>query len=638
MKAKSLIVITLLAVLTPTPLTPPVHGRSAGGPATASVGASPVMFIENAGQFADGARFQVQGATSASVTVQQQAQNVELVGQIGGVTYAMAVQGTYSYIGVGPRLVILNVSDPSHPTVVGQTGVLPGGVVDVVVEGGYAYVADREGGLFILRFTGGEATHSISGRVVDGSGNLIPDVTISDNAGHTTTTGSDGRYTLSGRAAGAYTITPSKSGYTFSPASRTVTLPPDATGENFTGTLVPTTGKTPVVFVHGWRGFPLQIFGCTNQKYQPISLQEAKDYFQGLGDRLKADGGYSNSEIFYALLVSNPCYTPSLRDNVPHLMAAIDEAKAATGKRKVILIAHSMGGLVARTYIEGPNYRNDVESLFTFGSPHHGVPADVIPFLLNGLTLGSTCADYQPAVCDFTAPGMWLFNNNHRKNNNVIYHLADGFIDTLPLLSVGDGQYQAVYSVPDAPGYAEARLVATGATADGLSFERGTSPALQISPNTFTLADGYSDFRTDSGLNVTAYINATVNGTVGLSADLVNTSGNFVAHALTVEDVNAGAATLMLQFDGATIFASQRNRLYILTNGPAHRRARRLTGHAGSAGGLHDCIVSVCGLCLQPTLFAHGDAQSVAKDGRGGPAGEVGSARPRLDGKEVRTG
>jgi len=60
------------------------------------------------------------------VTVAQQSQNVELVGQIGGSTWAVAVQGNYAYIGVGPRLVILNTADPAHPVVVGQTGVLPG--------------------------------------------------------------------------------------------------------------------------------------------------------------------------------------------------------------------------------------------------------------------------------------------------------------------------------------------------------------------------------------------------------------------------------------------------------------------------------------------------------------------------------
>ncbi len=80
--------------------------------------------------------------------------------QIGGATYAVAVQGNYAYIGVGPRLVVLGVSNPAGPTVIGRTEVLPGVVEDapgyaegVAVSGTYAYVADRDGGLIILRFT-----------------------------------------------------------------------------------------------------------------------------------------------------------------------------------------------------------------------------------------------------------------------------------------------------------------------------------------------------------------------------------------------------------------------------------------------------------------------------------------------------
>ena len=84
------------------------------------------------------------------VATQQQAQNVELVGQIGGVTDAVAVQGNYAYIGVGPRLVILDVSDPANSTMEGQSPVFPGIVYGVVVTGGYAYVANADGGLRIV--------------------------------------------------------------------------------------------------------------------------------------------------------------------------------------------------------------------------------------------------------------------------------------------------------------------------------------------------------------------------------------------------------------------------------------------------------------------------------------------------------
>ena len=86
----------------------------------------------------------------AGVAAQQQAQSVALVGQIGGLTSAVAIQDSYAYIGVGPRLVVLDVADPAKPVVVGQTGVLPGVVQDVAVAGDYAYVAAAYSGLRIV--------------------------------------------------------------------------------------------------------------------------------------------------------------------------------------------------------------------------------------------------------------------------------------------------------------------------------------------------------------------------------------------------------------------------------------------------------------------------------------------------------
>ena len=90
------------------------------------------------------------GIAANPAAPQQQAQNVELVGQVGGDANAVAVQSAYAYVGVGPRLVILDVSDPAHPAVVGRTGVLPGAVSGVAVAGDYAYVADQDSGLRIV--------------------------------------------------------------------------------------------------------------------------------------------------------------------------------------------------------------------------------------------------------------------------------------------------------------------------------------------------------------------------------------------------------------------------------------------------------------------------------------------------------
>jgi hypothetical protein len=67
-------------------------------------------------------------------------QNVALIGQLGGITIAAAVDGNLVYAGVGPRMLILDATTPSSPTAVGQTEVLPGFVWDVALAGGFAYV------------------------------------------------------------------------------------------------------------------------------------------------------------------------------------------------------------------------------------------------------------------------------------------------------------------------------------------------------------------------------------------------------------------------------------------------------------------------------------------------------------------
>ncbi len=75
---------------------------------------------------------------------------LELVGQIGGETRAVAVEGDYAYFGVGPRLFVMNVSNPADPALVGQSAVLPGMIQAVAIAGDLAFLATGESGLRIL--------------------------------------------------------------------------------------------------------------------------------------------------------------------------------------------------------------------------------------------------------------------------------------------------------------------------------------------------------------------------------------------------------------------------------------------------------------------------------------------------------
>ncbi len=81
-------------------------------------------------------------------------------------------------------------------------------------------------------------TYSISGTVTLSSSEALQGVTMTRTGGVTTTTDSSGVYKFAGVLSGAtYTVTPSMTGYSFTPANRTVPISgADVTGQNFTAT------------------------------------------------------------------------------------------------------------------------------------------------------------------------------------------------------------------------------------------------------------------------------------------------------------------------------------------------------------------------------------------------------------------
>ena len=81
-------------------------------------------------------------------------------------------------------------------------------------------------------------TYSISGTIQTAGGAGLTGVTVTAGF-HSAITGVGGTYTIPGVPAGTYTVTPSLSGYTFSPATISVTVGPNATGINFTASGAP---------------------------------------------------------------------------------------------------------------------------------------------------------------------------------------------------------------------------------------------------------------------------------------------------------------------------------------------------------------------------------------------------------------
>ena len=81
---------------------------------------------------------------ASAATTGALAQNLEVVGQIGGGYRAVQVVGNYAYAGEGPSLVVWDVSNPDAPQVVSRLLLNPlNHVRDIQVTGGLAYIAEE---------------------------------------------------------------------------------------------------------------------------------------------------------------------------------------------------------------------------------------------------------------------------------------------------------------------------------------------------------------------------------------------------------------------------------------------------------------------------------------------------------------
>ena len=80
---------------------------------------------------------------------------------------------------------------------------------------------------------------TISGQIKNGGGAGLSSISVGlyqgDSLKLSALTNGEGRYTFSNVAAGTYTVRPARTGVTFDPLSREVTVPPAATGIDFTG-------------------------------------------------------------------------------------------------------------------------------------------------------------------------------------------------------------------------------------------------------------------------------------------------------------------------------------------------------------------------------------------------------------------
>jgi pimeloyl-ACP methyl ester carboxylesterase len=185
-----------------------------------------------------------------------------------------------------------------------------------------------------------------------------------------------------------------------------------------------------VVFVHGWQGTGSQ-----------LNEETVKDQFPDIRIRLM-QAGYP---IYYAVLKSSKDNgTPSIfsDENYNLLKEAIRKAKIESGKNKVILIAHSMGGLISRRYVNAnnPDYAGDVSKLFTFGTPHEGIVFSMYETWIFNQNGGKPVFEYcnpppqissklgnppRDAACDYVY-NMHEFNRLYPLRNDVNHYFVSG--------------------------------------------------------------------------------------------------------------------------------------------------------------------------------------------------------------------
>jgi parallel beta-helix repeat protein len=128
----------------------------------------------------------------------------------------------------------------------------------------------------------------------------------------------------------------------------------------------PVSGLDPVIVIPGIMG--------SWKKDGAWTIDPIFHTYDNLCEELLANG-YEDGENFSVFPYE---WRDSNIDNAKLLHNRIAEIKSQTGRPKVDIVAHSMGGLLAREYIESDYFDNDVDQLITIGTPHLGAPKDYV--------------------------------------------------------------------------------------------------------------------------------------------------------------------------------------------------------------------------------------------------------------------
>lgn len=305
----------------------------------------------------------------------------------------------------------------------------------------------------------------VSGTVLDRDGNAISGITLTltgtDDKGNsvqrTSSTNAAGFYSFIDNNAGSYTVTatgdaPKENGGSLAaaqcdgtPTNNACALVHAATGAqltaNFTYTLCDSSSRDPngspvtdcpIIFIPGFLGTKI---ACDGQELWPnfprpdfTDMRLTADGFTDAGapgtcggDAQAVQGpaglvsSVAGSDVYgstFDFLVSlagasrMDVFTFDWRRSPQAAVAALDQEVdrmlTTTGATRVVIMAHSMGGLVTRAYIDDPAHADKVERVLTLGTPYWGAPKAIFA-LLEGDT--ETPAIAKLDALNLTRPG-----------------------------------------------------------------------------------------------------------------------------------------------------------------------------------------------------------------------------------------
>jgi formylglycine-generating enzyme required for sulfatase activity len=180
----------------------------------------------------------------------------------------------------------------------------------------------------------------------------------------------------------------------------------------------------PVVLVHGWKSGGERTCDEGIGRFGDTGVVDAT--FLEMGQWFK-DAGY---DVWVAHLDTGPDGTPALEENANNclkwqIQQVLDDP--STRGSRVILVTHSMGGIVSRVYAnlddcQGHPCADNVEALYTLGSPHAGVNGKILSRLW---ALDLNC-DAQIAICQLHTDVMETFNKRFANQPSTIHEFLGG--------------------------------------------------------------------------------------------------------------------------------------------------------------------------------------------------------------------